>query len=92
MVPEMIGHMRQSQEDCVLISKDMVSHPSHYTTRSMEAIEIIETAIEDQNDPVIAYLMSNVIKYLLRFQHKGAPKQDLEKARWYLERMISKIN
>jgi len=71
---------------------DQVNHPEHYTTRSMEAIDIIETAIEDQDDPVLAYLMSNTIKYLLRYQHKGRPRQDLEKARWYLDRMISKLD
>ena len=71
--------------------EDLVNHPNHYNTRSMEAIDIIETCIEDQKNPVLAYLMSNTVKYLLRYEHKGTPIQDLKKARWYLDRMIHKL-
>ena len=67
---------------------NMVDHPPHYNNRSMEAIDIIEMIIKIENDPVVAYNMSNVVKYLLRFRDKGTPVQDLEKARWYLNRMI----
>lgn len=70
---------------------DMVNHPPHYNNRRMEAIDIIEMIIEIEKNPKVAYNMSNVLKYLLRFRDKGTPVKDLNKAVWYLNRMIQKV-
>ena len=72
-------------------NEDDVNHPSHYCNRSMEAIDIIEMIIGIEKNPMVAYNMSNVLKYLLRFRDKGTPVKDLEKAVWYLNRMIDKV-
>ena len=40
----------------------------------------------------IGFLEGNVIKYLTRAPYKGNEVQDLEKARWYLERLIKEID
>jgi hypothetical protein len=71
---------------------DTVNHPPHYCNRNMEAIDIIEMIIEIEPNPKVAYNMSNVLKYLLRFRDKGKATHDLSKAVWYLNRMIDKIN
>lgn len=68
-----------------------VNHPAHYCNRSMEAIDIIEMIIEIERNPKVAYNMSNVLKYLLRFRDKGNATKDLRKAEWYLNRMIQHI-
>src|SRR5690606_28238812 len=39
------------------------------------------------HDEFVGYLKGNVVKYLWRARLKGAPAQDLQKARWYLERL-----
>jgi len=70
---------------------DPVNHPSHYCNRSMEAIDIIEMIIEVEKNPKVAYNMSNVLKYMLRFRDKGKDVEDLKKAQWYLTRMIEKV-
>lgn len=70
---------------------DSVNHPKHYTNRKMEAIDIIEMIIEVEKNPKVAYNMSNVLKYLLRFRDKGKPIEDLKKAQWYLNRMIKHL-
>jgi hypothetical protein len=63
---------------------DPVNHPSHYKSESgIEAVDVIEAFTPD----VYSYYMGNVIKYVLRHMNKNQ-KQDLEKARWYLEAMI----
>jgi len=72
-------------------SPDDVNHPSHYCNRDMEAIDIIEMIIEIEQNPKVAYNLSNVLKYLLRFRDKGKPIHDLKKAIWYLNRTIQKI-
>jgi len=70
---------------------DTVNHPPHYCNRDMEAIDIIEMIIEIEPNPKVAYNMSNVLKYLLRFRDKGKAIHDLSKSVWYLNRMIDKI-
>lgn len=62
-----------------------VNHPIHYTHSKWEVIEILEEFFGD--DP----LMWQVGKYIMRYQHKGNPIQDLEKAAWYLNRKIQKL-
>jgi hypothetical protein len=65
-----------------------VEHPTHYCNRKMEAIEIIEMIIEIEPNPKVAYNMSNVLKYILRFRDKGQAVKDLRKSEWYLNRVI----
>lgn len=63
---------------------DPVNHPSHYTQGGIETIDFIEAK-------QLSYNLGNVIKYVTRADHKGARLQDLEKARWYLNREISSL-
>jgi hypothetical protein len=34
------------------------------------------------------YAEGCIIKYVTRWKYKGAPLQDLQKARWYLDKLI----
>lgn len=69
-------------------SKDkMVSHPSHYQTDNFEVIDIIEEFTKNLSG-IEATDTGNVIKYILRWDKKGNPIQDLEKAQWYLTHLI----
>jgi len=61
-----------------------VNHPVHYNKGSIEAIDIIE-------DWDLNFSVGNVIKYMLRAPHKGEELEDLEKAKWYLERHIKNV-
>lgn len=65
---------------------DPVNSPRHYKANGMEAIDAIRgsmTLIEYKG-----YLKGNAMKYLWRYDNKGNPKQDLRKAKWYLEKLI----
>lgn len=68
-----------------------VNHPPHYTSGKQEAINIIEDAIRDAKDPVEGMLQAQVLKYMLRLWLKENPKEDAQKARWYLSRLIEKL-
>ena len=70
---------------------DAVNSPSHYTRGSQEAIDIIEEAIQDAPSVKQGMLQGQVLKYLLRLWLKGNSKQDAEKARWYLNRLIDSL-
>ena len=66
----------------------MVNRPSHYTSGKTEVIDVIEDAIKDAPDVKGGFLQGQVLKYLLRMWLKDDPKQDAEKAPWYLNRLI----
>ena len=70
---------------------DAVNSPAHYTRGSQEAIDIIEEAIQDAPSVTEGMLQAQVLKYLLRLWLKDNPAQDAQKARWYLDRLIAKI-
>lgn len=71
---------------------DMVNSPAHYTRGSQEVIDIIEDVIRDAPAVSEGYLQGQALKYLLRLWLKDNPKQDAEKAVWYLNRLISKLD
>lgn len=70
---------------------DLVNHPAHYTAGRVETIEILEDSASHAPDPVLAGLQWQALKYLLRMWLKGDPATDARKARWYLERLISRL-
>ena len=69
-----------------------VNSPPHYTRGTQEAIDIIEEAIQDAPAPKEGMLQAQALKYLLRLWLKDDPKQDAEKARWYLNRLIDSLS
>jgi hypothetical protein len=67
------------------IMPDPVNHPAHYTDGGIETIDFIEAKR-------LGYHLGNVVKYICRAGKKGTNMglQDLQKARWYLDRAIEK--
>lgn len=64
---------------------DPVNHPFHYKVGGIETIDFIEAK-------KLNYNMGNAVKYIARADHKGNQLQDLEKARWYLDREIGNLS
>lgn len=66
--------------------EDAVNHPRHYTSHpsGVECIQVTEH---------MTFNAGNAMKYLWRAGLKGsAPQiQDLQKARWYLDREITRL-
>lgn len=67
---------------------EQVNHPQHYggADNAYEAIKVIEAWELD-------FCLGNAVKYISRAGKKETDKtvQDLEKAKWYLERKISQL-
>lgn len=67
------------------MTDDVVNHPSHYTSHpsGIECIQITEH---------MGFCLGNAIKYIWRadLKHGDGGMQDLQKARWYLDREIAK--
>ena len=69
-------------------AQDMVNSPPHYNQAGVECIEAIRAATDEGYQ---YYLQGNIIKYLWRYRYKNGV-QDLEKAKWYLDKLIEEIN
>lgn len=65
--------------------EDNVNHPKHYKSGGLEVIDILRAKLTSEQFK--GYLLGNVLKYLFRFEFKGG-KEDLEKAQFYLNRLI----
>ena len=67
--------------------EELVNHPAHYTQGSMETIEKIELLLTKEE--YTGFLKGNIIKYDDRMNHKGDAENDLQKSKWYAERLRS---
>ena len=68
------------------MSSDSVSHPSHYADGWSNGAEVIDLTEH------LSFCAGNVVKYVCRAGRKDPDKhvEDLEKARWYLDREIAR--
>ena len=65
--------------------KSNVDHPSHYFNNpsGVECITVVEH---------MTFNIGNAVKYLWRAFDKGNTIEDLEKARWYIDREIQRLS
>lgn len=88
---EFLMDMRESMKLEAEVSEmfnDPVRSPKHYQSEDgIEAIDVIKAFVPDPH----SYYMGNVLKYVMRHLQKNG-KQDLEKARWYLDEMIEEYD
>ena len=72
------------------VSNDVVNHPSHYQSDSgLEVIDVIEAFTADLQG-IEAVCTANALKYVCRWKKKNG-LEDLKKAQWYLNRLITTI-
>ena len=69
----------------LLPDTDLVNSPSHYASGGLECIDAIQGSMSKLEFE--GYLKGNLIKYTWRYRKKGG-LQDLQKANWYLDRLI----
>ena len=66
--------------------QDNVNSPNHYQGK-VECIDCIESATAGLNG-IEAFCTGNAIKYLYRWKKKNGI-EDLKKAKWYIDKIIS---
>ena len=69
---------------------DFVNHPPHYTAGDVECIDAIRASMSDEQ--FRGYLKGNTLKYIWRYDKKENPVEDLNKAIWYLEKLVEALN
>lgn len=92
-----LNRVDQAMRDCLLdsvphvsapaITADSVNSPDHYTAGGIETIDFIKAKLTTEQ--FRGLLLGNVLKYLSRTGKKGDALEDLKKARWYLDRLIT---
>lgn len=70
-------------------SLDTKVHPEHYTYGKYECIEILRDVLGEEGFK--EFCRGNVFKYLWRYNHKNG-KEDLLKAKYYLEKLVEVLN
>jgi|TARA_R110000787_G_C13262466_1_gene430653 hypothetical protein len=66
---------------------DPVGKPAHYNLGGgVECIDYIKQVLG--LDGFISYCHGNMIKYQHRHRYKSNPVEDMEKAQWYLNKML----
>ena len=70
-------------------SGDAVNHPPHYTQGGIECIDAIAAATVGLQG-IEAACTANILKYLWRWKKKEG-LQDLQKAQWYLNRLLAEV-
>lgn len=69
---------------------DPVNKPEHYNKSGIECIQAIEASMT--REEFLGFLKGTVIKYLWRYRYKHNPLEDLNKAKWYLNKLIDIYN
>jgi hypothetical protein len=72
------------------MEKDAVNSPAHYNTGGIECIDYLKDNMSWEG--FTGYLEGNTKKYLHRWRYKSKPVEDLKKARWYLDRLITELD
>lgn len=64
---------------------ETINHPAHYNSNpsGVECITVVEH---------YGFNVGNAIKYLWRAGEKGSQLEDLQKARWYVDREIQRLS
>lgn len=61
-----------------------INHPNHYCQGDIECIDAMISAFGEKE--VAIYCKINAFKYIWRNELKGKPREDTEKALWYLNK------
>lgn len=70
----------------MVLKNDPVHYPMHYTQGKVECIDAIESSMT--LDAFCGFLKGNALKYIWRYEKKGKAVEDLEKAQWYISKLI----
>lgn len=66
---------------------DPVNSPSHYKVGGIEAIDYMEAKLSPEE--FAGYCKGNALKYITRAGHKTDADEDIRKAVWYLNRLLT---
>lgn len=66
--------------------KDNVNHPQHYNQGGIECFDVIKAFYGQE--AFEGFCAGNMLKYAMRYRHKGQALDDLKKIRFYADELI----
>lgn len=66
--------------------KDNVNHPQHYNKGGIECLDVIKAFYG--KEAFEGFCAGNMLKYAMRYKHKGQALDDLKKIRFYADELI----
>lgn len=66
--------------------KDNVNHPQHYNKGGIECFDVIKAFYGQE--AFEGFCAGNMLKYAMRYKHKGQALDDLSKIRFYVDELI----
>lgn len=72
-----------------LVTHDPVNKPHHYNRGKVECIDAVDACTTDMPG-TYAHYTATILTYIWRWYFKNGV-EDLKKARWYLNRLIAKL-
>lgn len=67
-------------------SEDFVNHPNHYATGKFECIDVMQEVFGVE--AVMHFCLCNAFKYLYRCFNKFDSVEDIQKAKWYIDKYL----
>jgi len=82
---------KEFEDDCKVDSQrnDMVNNPPHYNQGGIETIDYMKAY--STHEEFCGHLRLTAIKYLSRTGKKDNHVQDLKKAQWYINKLITEV-
>lgn len=65
---------------------DNVNHPQHYNKDGIECLDVIKAFYG--KEAFEGFCAGNMLKYAMRYRHKGQALDDLKKIRFYADEII----
>lgn len=66
-----------------------VHHPDHYTVGGIETKDYVLAKLGVSG--YVSYCIGNILKYVSRAMYKGKMRQDLEKAKFYIDEILNHV-
>lgn len=66
--------------------EDVINKPNHYHKGGIDPIAVMESKFTPEM--LEGFFAGNAIKYVIRYPDKGKPVEDLEKAQFYINKLI----
>lgn len=84
--PDLFKKIEKIETQVKQVHVDNINHPPHYNKGKYEAIDILADVTKELSG-IEAVCVGNILKYIIRYKYKNGI-DDLNKANWYLNKLI----
>lgn len=83
------GFFSRVEKNADTYENDIINEPNHYHSNGIDVIGFAE--LQFTKEQLIGFHRINVLKYVTRYDKKSNPLEDLQKAKFYLDKLIENV-